>query len=74
MRNINHSRFVNFVNTHKFRPCLLAKLGIKVGKRFVKQKIRRLFNQRPAKRNPLLLPAGKFFRLMVFITFKVQNF
>ena len=67
MRYVNHGRFVNFVDADKLRPRLLAKLGIKVGKRFVKQKVRRLFYQRPAQGNTLLLSAGKVFRLAVFV-------
>ena len=74
MRYVNHGRFVNFVDADKLRPRLLAKLGIKVGKRFVKQKVRRLFYQRPAQCNTLLLAAGKVFRLAVFVALQIQNF
>ena len=67
MRYVNHGRFVNFVNADKLRPRLLAQLRVKVGERLVQQKVRRLFYQRPAQGNTLLLSAGKVFRLAVFV-------
>ena len=71
--NVYGGRVYFFVKVDNFAPHGNAQLRIEVGKRLVHQKHLCLPNNRPAKRHPLHLPAGKLLRPPLQIFRNLQN-
>ena len=66
MRNVQTGNAEPFLQAAQFVAHVFAQLCVKVGKRFVEQQYPRIYDNRPRKRNALLLSARYLRRNAVF--------